>query len=612
MCGIVAILSKNKYSIKKTINALKQLEYRGYDSSGIAFLDGDKLCVRKSVGRIVELEKKVDDYSVNLSIAHTRWATHGVANEINAHPHPACDKNIAVVHNGVIENYKVLKDKLIENGYKFESETDTEVISNLILFYYKEYLDVEKAFFSAINDLDGSYGIAMISTYSNKLFVAKNRSPLIFGIGSNEFYVASGLTAFSGLTDKIINLNDGEIGIIDSDSYQFYDLKHNKITKSVETVKICDLSADKGNFEHFMLKEIFEQPDVIERTIQEYIDVENKKIILPKFNFSLKDISFLNIIACGTSYYAGCVAKYFLEEFANVFVNVDIASEFRYRNTPLFDNGVSLFISQSGETADTIGALKYCKNSKNQKIISLINVVQSNIGNLSDVILKTVAGAEIGVASTKAFMAQISILYLFSIEVGKEKGLISDDKYKELLDSFINLPKVLRNILNNKVLINEISDLSKKLCKTNNLIYIGRDVLYPIALEGALKIKEISYIPTEGIATGELKHGPIALIDENSFVISLASSDILYDKTITNLEQILARNGKLVLICDDIAKNLFSGKEYKSLCFERIDNKFISVCQSTLMVQLLAYYTAVSKGNNVDKPRNLAKSVTVE
>lgn len=612
MCGIIGMVSKNKNVIKKIINSLEQLEYRGYDSAGITILENNNFTTIKSVGKINNLKNKIsDNLESNIAIAHTRWATHGNVTEANAHPHTSCMNDITIVHNGIIENYTELKEFLIKNGYTFKSETDSEVICNLISYNLSKVKDIQEAFFMSVKELNGSYGIVMIyNKNADKIFIAKNGSPLVLGTAIDENLVASSIVAFSNITNKIIQLSDGEFATITSNEIKIFDKNRNKINKNIEEVKISDLNSDKGNFEHFMLKEIYEQPEVLKRTIQEYINIENKEIIFPKFNFNLQNIDFLTIVACGTSYHAGCIAKYFIEELTGIFVNVDIASEFRYRSTPLKEGGLSLFISQSGETADTLAALKYCKN-KNQKVISIVNVVQSAIASLSDGILKTVAGVEIGVASTKAFTAQLSILYLLALEIAKENSKLSINLYHEKVEEFINSVRVLEESLK-KEYIKEIKEITKELSKTKHIIYIGRDIYFPMALEGALKIKEISYIPTQGIASGELKHGPIALIDKDTFIIVLNNSNLLFNKNISSIEEIVARNGKVVLICDDKNLDKIKDKIYKFIKTSDTNNKFEILLASIIPIQLLAYYTSLEKGFDVDKPRNLAKSVTVE
>ena len=604
MCGIVGIISKKENVVNDTIKGLEQLEYRGYDSSGIAILENGKFNVIKSVGKIKNLKEKLNgNFSSNIAIAHTRWATHGGVNEKNAHPHISCKNNIAIVHNGIIENYNKLKDKLQKDGYTFYSQTDSEVIANLVSFNLEKSKDVKEAFLKSIKELEGSYAIALIYNQEpDKIYVAKNASPLIIGVAENKNIVASSMVAFSSLTDKIIQLKDKQIAIVTYDNVELFDLDNKKISKKIETVKINDFKVDKGNFEHFMLKEIYEQPDVLERTIQEYIN--NDEIIFPKFDFS--KLEHLTIVACGTSYHAGCIAKYFIEDMADVFVNVDIASEFRYRSNPLRDGNLAIFISQSGETADTLAALKYCKEKK-QKIMSIVNVVQSAIAHESDIILKTMAGTEVGVASTKAFTAQVALLYLLAVEIAKQKNKITLEEYHKKIRDFKKSSTVLKNSLSE---VTEIKNIATELAKANHLIYIGRDIFFPMALEGALKIKEISYIPTQGVASGELKHGPIALIDKNTYVVALNNSDLLYDKNISSMEEIAARNGKIILISDKCGDE--KNKIYKFIQSAKTSNKFEILISSIIPLQLLAYYVSVSKGLDVDKPRNLAKSVTVE
>lgn len=613
MCGIVGIINKNQNVVSKAINCLQQLEYRGYDSAGITIIKNQDFNTTKSVGKINKLNKKIAiDFSSNIAIAHTRWATHGEVNEANAHPHISCKNDIALVHNGIIENYLELKNRLINYGYTFKSETDSEVISNLIAFNLEQSNDIFAAFVKTLNELKGSYALAMIyNKEPNKIFTAKNNSPLIIGIGENENLIASSLTAFSKITNKIIQLKDKQIAILTYNNIELFDLHGKNINiDNIETVKINDLTVDKGNFEHFMLKEIYEQPDVLERTIQEYIDIENKKIVFPNINFDLSKIDFLTIVACGTSYYSGCIAKYLIEELAGIFVNVDIASEFRYRSNPLKNNGLAVFISQSGETADTLAALKYCK-TRNQKILSIVNVVQSAMANESDIILKTMAGAEIGVASTKAFTAQVAILYLLALEIAKRKNKITDIEYKTKIESFINSTDIMKKSLNEDS-VKEIENISKEIVTNNSLMYIGRDIFYPLALEGSLKMRELSYMSTLGIPSGELKHGSIALIDENSFTIILNNSNLLFDKSLSSIEEIAARKGKIILICDDKKEKDFKNKIYKFIKTPITNNKFEALLSLIIPIQLLAYFTAKHKGVDVDKPRNLAKSVTVE
>ena len=613
MCGIFGIITKSEKEINKIVDGLLKLEYRGYDSSGISFIKNNGIKTIKSVGKIKNLEDKINgEEKFKIAISHTRWATHGEANEINAHPHLSNSGNIAIVHNGIIENYQEIREKLINNGFDFKSVTDTEVIPNLIEFNLKNN-SLEDAFFKTINELDGAFAIAMVGKNLNKIFVAKKGSPLSIGITDDTCLLSSAISAFSGFTNKIITLEDLEVAILEGGEYNVYDFDKKIIKKEVEVIEIDDINVDKGDFEHFMLKEIFEQDKVLEKTINEYINKESKTLNLSKFNFDLKTIKKIKIIACGTSYYAGCVAKYLIEEIANIFVDVDIASEARYRNTPLNKDEVAIFISQSGETADTIAALKLCKEN-DQKIISIVNVIQSNIAKLSDVVLKTMAGVEIGVASTKAFVAQVSLMYLLALEIGKENGNLNSVDYSNRIEEFIKSPKVLHNILQDKSIGTKIQKIAEEFSKESNIIYIGRNIFYPLALEGALKLKEISYIHAYGIAAGELKHGPIALIDENTFVLSLNSSNLLLDKSLSSVEEIFTRKGKIISIADKECNDKMRDKLYNSidLNIEKTSNTFNLFLSSIVPLQLIAYYTALNKGLDIDKPRNLAKSVTVE
>ena len=611
MCGIFGIVSNNEV-VAGLVRGLKYLEYRGYDSAGISIIENNKLKTVKKVGKVSELEKAVANLKGNIGIAHSRWATHGKPSEINAHPHTSCDEKVSVVHNGIIENYKELKEGLIKLGYNFKSETDTEAIPNLISYYLKKEKTYEGAVQKALKKLEGAFGIAIIFADDDKhIYCARRGSPLILGIGKNENYVSSGLSAFTGLTNKIISLNEDDFAIISTDNYEIFDKNGEKIDREVETISIDNINADKGEFAHFMLKEIYEEPKVVKQTIKEYIDVKNKKILFPHFDFDLGKMERLNIISCGTSYYASFIAKYFIENVAKIKVDIDIASEFRYKNPVLSKNEISMFISQSGETADTIGALKLCKEN-GQKIISLVNVLQSNIAYLSDIVLKTLAGAEIGVASTKALTGQLVVLYLLGLEIAMARKTITKSQYEKYIDDLIKLPDILDKFLKNEKEIDNIKEIAKKVKEKNFFMFIGRGIYYPLALEGALKLKEISYIPCEGIGAGELKHGPIALIDKNTYIFAINPSGELFEKTSSNIEEIVAREGKVILISDkECIKNL-NGKFTEKIEVENNKNQMISAIECLLPIQLMAYYISLEKGNNIDKPRNLAKSVTVE
>ncbi|MDR0423671.1 MAG: glutamine--fructose-6-phosphate transaminase (isomerizing) [Rickettsiales bacterium] len=614
MCGIFGIVSNKTNVIGSLVNALKALEYRGYDSAGITTLNNGKFNTIKKVGKVAELEK-VAKGDGSIGIAHTRWATHGGVTEENAHPHNSNNDILSLVHNGIIENYKELKDKLTKNGLVFYSQTDTEVASNLIEYYYKKLNNSFPsnqnridAILSACNDIRGSYGFAIIfADNPNELFITRQGSPLLLGVGENENYVASGLSAFSGLTNKIISLQENDLAIVNKDSYIIYN-NNKEVKRDVEIISIDSNNIDKGDFAHYMLKEIYEEPKVVRQTIKEYIN--NNKIVLPNFNFDLSKIEKLNIVSCGTSYYASFVVKYFIEQVAKVKVDIDIASEFRYKKPVLDKNDFAMFISQSGETADTIAALKLCKDA-GQKIISVVNVLQSNIAYLSDIVLKTLAGTEIGVASTKAFMGQIATLYLFGVEIAKVKNLISEKEYQKYIDDLIELPSLLEDFLSDNIAIENIKNIAKECCNDRYYIFIGRDIYYPLALEGSLKISEIGYVPCIGYAGGELKHGPIAIIDKDTHVFAINPSGDLFEKSASNIEEIMARKGNVVLFTDKKGSEVFS-KNKNNIVTPSSDNKLISALLNTIAIQLVSYYIALEKGNDIDKPRNLAKSVTVE
>ena len=611
MCGIFGIVSNNNI-IPSLINGLKYLEYRGYDSAGISTIENKKIKTIKKVGKVSELEKAILNISGNIGIAHSRWATHGKPLEKNAHPHTSCDEVVTVVHNGIIENYKELKEELTKLGYNFKSETDTEVIPNLLSYYSKKEKDFKTVVLKAMKKLKGSFGIAAIFRDDDKhLYCARRGSPLLLGIGKSHNYVSSGLSAFTNKTNKIITLGENELAIISSKDYKIFDINGKELKKDIEKISIDNIDVDKGNFEHFMLKEIYEEPKVVEQTIKEYIDIKNKKILFPHFDFDLKNIEKLNIISCGTSYYASFIAKYFIENIARIKVDIDVASEFRYKNPILSKNDISMFISQSGETADTIGALKLCKEN-GQKIISLVNVLQSNIAYLSDIVLKTLAGVEIGVASTKALTGQLVVLYLLGLEIAKSKKTITKKEYEKYIDDLIELPKILKAFLKSKKEIENIKEIAKKIKDKNFFMYIGRDIYYPLALEGALKLKEVSYIPCDGIGAGELKHGPIALVDKKTYIFAINPTSNVFDKTSSNIEEIVAREGKVVLISDKKGIKHLSNKIAEIIEIKENENSMMSVIECLLPIQLIAYYVSLEKGNNIDKPRNLAKSVTVE
>ena len=613
MCGIIGIAG-NHNSVSRILLGLKRLEYRGYDSSGISVVDkNNKIKTIKKKGKIGVLEKAIKnniDFDGHFAIGHTRWATHGKPNEKNSHPH--LSNNLSVVHNGIIENYQELRLKLEKEGYKFVSQTDSEVIPHLISYNIKKFDNVKIAFFNTIKEIKGAFAIAVLfeNLANNFLAVAKQGSPLLIGYGENENYVASDYSALSGIADKITYLEDGDISFISNEEIQIYDSYQNEIKRDIMLIEVNSNSVSKENYPHFMLKEIFEQPKIITNNINNYVDLENYSINLPNFPFRLSEINKITIVACGTSYYAGMAGKYLIESIARVNVEVEIASEFRYNNTPLKENNLVIFISQSGETADTIAALKFAK-SKEQKTLAIVNTDNSSISYLSDVTIKTIAGIEIGVASTKAFTAQLVILILTALKIAEAKESIPQEVKKSFIDSLTNASNVISNILT-KDSIERIQKISKYLVDKNNILYTGRGISYVTALEGSLKLKELSYINSHAIAAGELKHGTIALVDKTLPVIVIAPDNDLFDKSASNIQEIIARDGKVILIGNKLGIQKLKSITTYSIEIPRTNNMVEEILCTVIPTQLIAYYVAFFKGNNVDQPRNLAKSVTVE
>lgn len=593
MCGIVSVLSFDDNISDKLISALERLEYRGYDSAGIAFIDKNlKLQRIRSIGKIEELKKRIEDISINsnVGIAHTRWATHGKVTEQNAHPH--ISNGVAIVHNGIIENYQELKGKLLNEGFKFESDTDTEIIAALIAFHIKKGKNFEKAFKNSILELKGTFAIvAIYENQPNMLLGAKRGSPMALGLSKDEksYYIASDAIALSSLAENIIYLEEGDIVKVEKKDrlhYQIFDYSHQIVGRDIVSNNVSLSDVSKNGYESFMLKEIFEEATIVRN-------------IYNNFNYDINITNFNNIsiIACGTSYYAGLLAKYWIEDIAKIHVDVEIASEFRYRNPVINSKALYIFISQSGETIDTLCAMRRVKEL-GIKTLALVNVESSSIAREADYMIKLLAGVEIGVASTKAFVAQALSLLLLCVK--------KQDLKIDLLENLIN------NILNNQY---KFSHIAEKIQNSRNFFYIGRGPNYPIALEGALKIKELSYVSAEGYPAGEIKHGPIAIIDENIYTIALAPFDKYFEKTISNTQEILARNGKIILITTENAKNHLHGlennKNIDCVFMPDSDDSYITFSLITA-IHLLAYYTSKSKGYDVDKPRNLAKSVTVE
>ncbi|OIO33804.1 MAG: glutamine--fructose-6-phosphate aminotransferase [Candidatus Omnitrophica bacterium CG1_02_40_15] len=609
MCGIVGYIG-NKDALPILIEGLRRLEYRGYDSVGIAIIPKDKIVIKKCKGKIKDLESFLKGKEISeshIGISHNRWATHGAPTNINAHPHQDCSGGIAVVHNGIIENFSELKKQLIEDGHKFKSQTDTEVISHLVEKYYKG--DLKDAVLNSLKNLKGSFALGVISRNEpDRIIAARKESPLIIGIGEGENFIASDVPAILKYTKNVIYLEDGEVAILTKDKVEVFDSEGESRHKNMDVIKWSLDSAQKTGFAHFMLKEIHEQPKVLKQIISSRIkaDFEFNMEGINISDSAIKDISNIIIIACGTAYHAGLVGKYVLEKFTQIPVSIDLSSEFRYRDPIVNKNTLTVAISQSGETADTLAAVKEAKQ-KGSIILSICNVVGSSLVRASDGVLYTYAGPEIGVASTKAYTAQLAILYVLAFYIADKKGLLKNDLKKSLLGRFKNMPGIINNILAKK---NHIQRIATKYLNLGSFLYLGRNLNYPTALEGALKLKEISYIPAEGYAAGEMKHGPIALIDEYRAVVCIAPESFVYEKMISNIEEICARKGKVIAIATEGDKRI-EGFTKEIIFIPRIDEIFSPIV-TVVPLQLLAYYIAVKRGCDVDQPRNLAKSVTVE
>ena len=606
MCGIVGILGKGPVA-EQLVDALKRLEYRGYDSAGVATVENGHLDRRRAEGKLRNLEDllKRSPLHGSTGIGHTRWATHGKPTEANAHPH-ATDL-VAVVHNGIIENFRELKEELIAHGAAFTSDTDTEVIAHLITSELKTGSDPVRAVYHALRRLKGAFALAMIfAGYNDLMIVARQGSPLAIGFGDGEMFVGSDAIALAPFTDSIAYLEDGDWAVMTRKAIAIRDRNGNGVERTVTRSLATALLVDKGNHRHFMAKEIHEQPEVIGHTLAGYVDLATNSVDIPQLPFDFAKVTRLSLSACGTAFYACLVAKYWFERWARLPVDVDIASEFRYRETALDPGGAALFVSQSGETADTLATLRYCR-AQGQHILSIVNVRESTIARESDAILPTLAGPEIGVASTKAFTCQLTVLACLAIAAGKARGVIGPALEAELVQALGEVPRLMATVLRDE---RPYEALAQWLSKARDVLYLGRGLSFPIALEGALKLKEISYIHAEGYAAGELKHGPIALIDENMPVIVIAPRDDLYDKTVSNMQEVAARGGKIVLVSD--ADPASTGCAIAAHLAVPPVHRFVAPLVYAVPVQLIAYYTAVFMGTDVDQPRNLAKSVTVE
>lgn len=614
MCGIVGVIG-SKNPIQIIINGLKKLEYRGYDSAGIALIEKNQFKIIKEEGKIKKLESKIKPFLKNfqsheIAIGHTRWATHGKPSKENAHPHAS--SKICVVHNGIIENYQNLK-KTLGNNTKFYSETDTEVLPHLIEKNYLKNNDLKKSLINTCQQIHGTYALAVIlKDHPDQIMVAKKGSPLVIGIGKDQNFIASDFYALADYTNKIIILEDEEFALISKNKIEIFDKEQKPINREPRIMESQKTSIGKDGFEHFMLKEIYEQPRVMEETIQGYLNLTDSSIHLPNFNFDLKKINKITIIGCGTSYYAGLAGKYIIEELSGVEVEVDIASEFRYRKHPFRDDNLMIFISQSGETADTLACLKYAKKH-DQKILSIVNVAHSSMAQLSDVVIRTLAGPEIGVASTKTYTAQITVLSIFAIHLASIKQKILSKEQANLIKGLSQISTSMSSLLDESEVKN-IKKIAYNLAKVKNILYIGRSVSQVTALEASLKFRELTYLNAQGISAGELKHGTIAVVDKKMPVIVIAchnSKSELFDKTISNAQEVNARGGKIILLSSQKGLNKFNDCKYK-IEIPEVNNIIQEALMPIIPMQLLAYFVALFKGHDVDQPRNLAKSVTVE
>lgn len=610
MCGIIGIIG-SKDASPRLLEGLKRLEYRGYDSAGIATLENGHISRRRAEGKLVNLSQKLDDEPLagTVGIGHTRWATHGLPNERNAHPHAT--KKVAVVHNGIIENYAVLKNELEKNGAKFETETDTEVIVHLVTHYMtSENMSPEDAANAAMDRLEGAYALVMIFAGHHDLMIGcRQGTPLAIGYGDGEMFVASDSYALAPLTQKICFLEDGDRVTVTSASADIYDVKRKPVERSTRMTEQSAAVTGKGEYKHFMLKEIYEQPSVIGETLNVYVNPSTGKITIPEDILkAIISAPRITLIACGTAYYACMVAKYWLEQIARIPCEIDVASEFRYREAPMPEGGLALFISQSGETLDTLEALRYCKREK-QKILSIVNTIESTIERESDFVMHTLAGPEIGVASTKAFTTQLTTLACIALAAAAAKGTIDNNQEHDMAEALRHVPTIAADILKHD---DAILKIARDVSKARDVLYLGRSSLYPLALEGALKLKEISYIHAEGYASGEMKHGPIALIDENVPVVVIApGNDPMFEKNVSNIKETTARGGKVFLISDEKGSATLEADSTWCIAMGEV-HPFVAPILYALPVQMLSYHAAVIKGTDVDQPRNLAKSVTVE
>jgi glutamine---fructose-6-phosphate transaminase (isomerizing) len=608
MCGIVGILGRGPVA-EQLVDSLKRLEYRGYDSAGVATLEGDHLERRRAEGKLKNLEARLraEPLAGHTGIGHTRWATHGKPTENNAHPH-ATD-NVAVVHNGIIENFRELRQMLEKQGAKFSSETDTEVVAHLVNSYLLKGASPQDAVKASLPQLRGAFALVFVFKGHGDLMIgARKGSPLAIGHGDGEMYLGSDAIALAPFTDTISYLEDGDWVVLTREVGVIYDEQGAVVNRDVLKSGASSFLVDKANYRHFMAKEIHEQPEVVGHTLARYVDMATERVALPlKLPFDFRDIQRISIVACGTASYAGYIAKYWFERLGRVPVELDVASEFRYREAPLRKGDLAIFISQSGETADTLAALRYAK-AQGVHTLSVVNVPGSTIARESETVLPTLAGPEIGVASTKAFTCQLMVLAAIAVAAGKARGELSDADEAKLVHGLVEIPRLMAAALATEP---QIEKLARDIAKCRDVLYLGRGTSYPLALEGALKLKEISYIHAEGYAAGELKHGPIALIDENMPVVVIAPHDRVFEKTVSNMQEVAARGGNIILMTDARGAAEATIESLVTIVLPDMAATFTPMVYA-IPVQLLAYHTAVVMGTDVDQPRNLAKSVTVE
>ena len=608
MCGIVGIVGDRPVA-ERLVDALKRLEYRGYDSAGVATIRDGKLERRRAEGKLFNLEARLhaEPLAGDIGIAHTRWATHGAPTETNAHPH--FTDGVAVVHNGIIENFSEIKDELIAAGASFSTQTDTEVVAQLLARYRRDGMEPRQAMQAMLQRVTGAYALAVIfDDLPDTIMAARSGPPLAVGYGKGEMFLGSDAIALAPFTNEITYLIDGDWAILDRKGVAIFDHDGNRVERPRQVSVAAAYMVDKGNHRHFMEKEIYQQPEVISHALGHYVDLIENRVNTNALAIDFASVQSLALSACGTAYLAGLIGKYWFERYARLPVEADVASEFRYRDIPLSKNAAALFISQSGETADTLASLRYCRD-EGLKIGAVVNDKESTIARESDAVFPIMAGPEIGVASTKAFTCQLSVLAALAIGAGRARGTISQLEENRLVRHLAEMPRIMAKVLN--TIQPKMESLARELSKCSDVLYLGRGTSFPLAMEGALKLKEISYIHAEGYAAGELKHGPIALIDENMPVIVIAPHDRFFEKTVSNMQEVAARGGRIIFITDEKGAAASKLETMSTVVLPNVD-EIIAPMIFSLPIQLLAYHTAVFMGTDVDQPRNLAKSVTVE